>query len=435
MERIINKQLEEWASSNRRKPLIIRGARQVGKTYSIKYLGQTHFRQIVYVDFEKFPEYATIFDKDFEVKRICSEIEVLTGKRLIPHEALLVFDEVQHAPRAIMSLRYFYEEMPDLHVIAAGSLLEFVYSKISVPVGRVQFLFMYPMNFYEFLLACHLPELAAIIIEEPKKLSSVIHNKLISELKKYFFTGGMPECVKVFIESNSFIESQQVQSEIVNSYRLDFSKYIPKINTECLAVTLNAVSKTIGQQTKYSRLTSNYSIPTIKKALFMLEKARLIKVVYSVNPPSLPFNFSSKINVFKPLFLDVGLMQFVSGINVKNELLKTDLLNIYRGAIAEQFVGQELLISQNDELYYWSRQAKSSNAEVDYIAQNDNRIYAFEVKSGASGSLKSLHLLLQNNVQINEGIIFSSREYDILHDQRIRFVPIYYAGSKFFVND
>ena len=432
MERIIDKQLEEWANKKRRKPLIIRGARQVGKTYSIKYLGQTHFNQTVYIDFEKFPEYATIFDRDFDVSRICSEIEVLTGKRLVPKETLLVFDEVQHAPGAIMSLRYFYEEMPDLHVIAAGSLLEFVFSQISVPVGRVQFLFMYPMNFYEFLLACDLPELAIIIIEEPKKLSSVIHNKLISELKKYFFVGGMPECVKVYSDSSSFIETWQVQSEIIDSYRIDFSKYIPKINIECLAVTLNALAKTIGQQTKYSRLTSNYSIPTIKKALFMLEKARLVKVVYSVNPPSLPFNFSSKINVFKPLFLDVGLMQFVSGVNFKDELLKTDLLHIYRGVIAEQFVGQELLISQNDELYYWSRQAKSSNAEVDYLIQNNNRIYALEVKSGASGSLKSLHLLLQNKRQINEGIVFSSREYHVLPEQRIRFVPIYYAGSGFF---
>lgn len=429
MERNVDIQLEDWVSRKRRKPLIIRGARQVGKTYSIKYLGQTHFKQTVYIDFEKFPEYATIFDNDFDVKRICSEIEVLTGKRLISNEALLVFDEVQHAPRAIMSLRYFYEEMPDLHVIAAGSLLEFVFNQISVPVGRVQFLFMYPMNFYEFLVACDLPELAAIIIEKPKNLSSVIHNRLMSELKKYFFTGGMPECVKVYSESSSFLETRQVQSEIINSYRLDFSKYIPKINIECLTVTLNAITKTIGQQTKYSKLTSNYSIPTIKKALFMLEKARLIKIVYSVNPPSLPFNYSTKINVFKPIFLDVGLMQFVSGVNIKEELLKTDLLNIYRGVIAEQFVGQELLISQNDELYYWSRQAKSSSAEVDYIAHNENRIYAFEVKSGASGSLKSLHLLLQKNVQINEGIVFSSREYDVFPEQRIRFVPIYYAGS------
>jgi predicted AAA+ superfamily ATPase len=242
----------------------------------------------------------------------------------------------------------------------------------------------------------------------------------------------MPECVKVYSESSSFIETWQIQSEIINSYRLDFTKYIPKINIECLSATFNAVTKTIGQQTKYSKLTSNYSIPTIKKALFMLEKARLIKIVYSVNPPSLPFNFSSKINVFKPLFLDVGLMQFVSGVNIKDELYKADLLNMYRGVIAEQFVGQELLISQSDELYYWSRQAKSSSAEVDYLIHNDNRIYAIEVKSGASGSLKSLHLLLQNNLKINDGIVFSSREYDVLIEQRIRFVPIYYAGSGFY---
>ena len=164
----------------------------------------------------------------------------------------------------------------------------------------------------------------------------------------------------------------------------------------------------------------------------MLEKARLIKVVYSVNPPSLPFKYSAKLSVFKPVFLDVGLIQFASGVDFKDELIRNDLLNVYKGAIAEQFVGQELFISQNDELYYWSRQAKSSSAEVDYLARGENKIYAFEVKSGLSGSLKSLHLLLRNNLQINEGIVFSSREYDLLSEQRIRFVPIYYAGSKFF---
>lgn len=255
MERAIDKQLEEWKHRKRRKPLILSGARQVGKTYSLKYLGETQFSQTVYIDFEKFPEYASIFDVDFDVARLCAEIEILTRKRVVQNEKLLIFDEVQHAPCAIMSLRYFYEEMSELHVIAAGSLIEFAFSKISVPVGRVQFLFMYPMNFNEFLLACNLHELAAIINDEPRRLSSVIHKKLIAELRKYFLTGGMPECVKVYSESGSFFETWEVQSEIINSFRLDFSKYQPKINIECLTLALGAVAKSIGQQTKYSRLT------------------------------------------------------------------------------------------------------------------------------------------------------------------------------------
>ncbi|MCF6332664.1 MAG: AAA family ATPase [Draconibacterium sp.] len=431
MKRIIDDQLVEWKNRNRRKPLILRGARQVGKTYSLKFFGKKHFSETVFIDFEKFPEYTTIFDVDSDIQRIISEIEILTQKKLVVGKTLLVLDEIQLSPRAITSLRYFYEEIPELHVIAAGSLLEFAFSQISVPVGRVQFLFMYPMNFYEFLFARNFTDLAEILKEKPKKLSKVIHEKLKTELKKYFFTGGMPECVKVYTESADFIETSQVQSEIINSYRLDFAKYTPKIEINCLNSTLNAIGKSIGKQIKFSRLTSNFSSPTIKKALFMLEKARLIKVIYSVNPPGLPFKFSIKDSVFKAILLDIGLTQHLNGSDFKREFMKTELLNIYNGAIAEQFVGQELFMAQNDELFYWSRQAKSSNAEVDFLAEKNNNILGVEVKSGASGSLKSLHLLLKENPQIKQGIVFSSREYSEIPEQRLSFVPIYYAGSHF----
>jgi len=429
MKRDIDKQLLEWSRNNRRKPLIIRGARQVGKTYSLKHFGKTYFEEIIYLDFEKYPDYAAIFEGDLDINRICSEIEMLTGQRIIPHRTILLFDEVQNASRALMSLRYFYEDKPDLHVIAAGSLLEFVFSEISVPVGRVQFLYMYPMSFHEFLLARGLDELSEIIQGEPRKLSSVIHNKLITELRSFFFVGGMPECVKAFTESHSMVESWHVQSEIIKSYRLDFSKYVPRINIDCLTEVYKSLSQGIGRQTKYTRLSSNFTIPTIKKAVYMLEKARLVKNVFSVNPPRLPFEYSAKQTVFKPVFLDVGLLQYVSGVDPGEEILKENLLSIYNGAVAEQYVGQELLITQEDDLYYWSRQAKSSSAEVDFIARRNNEVLAIEVKSGVSGTLRSLHYLLNSDEHIDEGIVFSSREFDTLPDQKIRFVPIYYAGS------
>ncbi|MEN8116098.1 MAG: AAA family ATPase [Bacteroidota bacterium] len=431
MKRVIDKQLVNWKNKKRRKPLILRGARQVGKTYSLKHFGSGQFHDTILIDFEKIPEYVTIFDTDFDIRRIIREIEILTRKKIIPGKTLLILDEVQLAPRAIMSLRYFYEEVPELHIIAAGSLIEFAFSQISVPVGRVQFMYMYPMNFYEFLLACNFNDLAKIINEKPQKLSPVIHKKLLEELKNYFFTGGMPECVKTYAETGDFIEISEVHSEIVSSYKLDFTKYTPKIDINCLTETLNEVSKSIGQQIKYSRLTSHFSVPTTKKALFLLEKARLVKTTYSVNPPDLPFSFSAKKNIFKAIFLDIGLMQHINGLDFKGEFLKAELLNIYNGALAEQFVGQEMFMAQNDELYYWSRQAKSSNAEVDFLASYHNNILGIEVKSGASGSLKSLHLLLKENPQIKEGIVFSTREYSAIPEQRLRFIPIYYAGANF----
>jgi predicted AAA+ superfamily ATPase len=429
MKRIIDEQLVNWKNRKRRKPLILRGARQVGKTYSLKHFGNNHFSNTIFIDFEKVSDYVSIFDTDFDIRRIIREIEILTQKKLIPGKTLLIFDGIQLAPRAITSLRYFYEEAPEIHVIAAGSLLEFAFSQISVPVGRVQFMFMYPMNFYEFLLANNFNELAKILNEKPQKLSTIIHNKLLAELRNYFFTGGMPECVKTFVESNNFIETNEVLSEIINSFKLDFAKYTPRIDMNCLTETFNMVSKSIGQQIKYSRLSSHFSVPTIKKALFLLEKARLVKITYSVNPPSLPLNFSTKKNIFKAVFLDIGLMQHINGIDYKEEFMKAELLNIYNGALAEQFVGQELFMAKNDEIFYWSRQAKSSNAEVDFLTQSNNYIYGIEVKSSAPGSLKSLHLLLKENPKIKEGIVFSSREYSVIPEQRLRFIPIYYAGS------
>ena len=433
MKRNIEQKLLGWKDKKRRKPLILRGARQVGKTYSLKQFGREQFANLIYIDLERHPEWHGIFSGDLSAKKICLELEIVSGQKIIPGRTLLFIDEIQSCPKAIMALRYFYEDLPKLHVVAAGSLLEFALKDISFPVGRIQFLHLGPLSFQEYLLAAGHQQAAEILKEPPKQLAGTIHTFLSGELKKYFFIGGMPECTKAFLESGSMQEAFEVQEEICQTYYLDFAKYKPQVDKLCLHQVLVAVSKNVGGQIKYSRLTDGFSNPTIKKAFDLLSLANLIYKVSSADPSGLPLQASSSDKIFKAVLLDIGLMRCLNRMPMETEYLNTDLLHIYRGAMAEQFVGQELLATGGgNPPYYWSRKAKSSMAEVDYLVVNNGKIYPLEVKSGASGSLKSLHLCLDSYKDCPKGLVFSDRPYQELPDQRLVFLPLYYAGGVVF---
>jgi len=239
----------------------------------------------------------------------------------------------------------------------------------------------------------------------------------------------MPESVATYVETGSMQESFEVQAEICDTYRLDFSKYSPHSNKHCLNAVLRTVARSVGQQIKYSRLADGYSNPTLKKAFNLLCLANVIRKVPSVDPSGLPLGATAAANIFKALMVDIGLMRHLTGMPVDVEYGKADLLNIYRGAMAEQFVGQEMVLSQKEDLYYWSRRAKSSSAEVDYVAVIDGRIHPVEVKSGASGRLKSLHLFLETYQNSPKGIVLSTRLYAELTEKNIVFVPLYFAFS------
>ena len=431
MRRTVEKKLVSWKDSNRRKPLIVRGARQVGKTWSIKNFGKEHFEQILTVDFEKKREWHSFFEGNLDPKDILQQLEIATHTKIVPGKTLLFFDEVQSCPRAIMSLRYFYEEMPELHVIAAGSLLEFALNTISFPVGRVQYLQMFPLSFSEFLEATNNMTAVEIINEKPRKLPAGMHKSLLDELKKYFFVGGMPESVHAFVETQSLVDSFDVHSELISSFKDDFKKYAGHSDVLCLDDVFVNTSRNIGSQLSYSNLSDSFSHPTIKKAFNLLQKAHIITRVSSVTTLDLPLDTHVAVRKFKAIMLDIGMWQQLSGISVEIELAKTDLMHIYRGALAEQFVGQEMLTTIGDALHYWARNAKSSNAEVDYVATIGGKVYPIEVKSGASGSLKSLHLALKSFPDSPGGIVLSTREYAVLEDKKLVFMPLYYAGSIF----
>lgn len=435
MKRLIESHLNRWKEDRRRKPLILRGARQVGKTYTVEKFGSEAFGgDFVAVDLEKHPEWRSLFEKNLEAKRILAELELVCRKKIQPGKTLLFLDEIQSAPRALMALRYFYENLPELHVVAAGSLLEFALQEISFPVGRVQFLELFPMNFAEFLLATGKEALADLILSPlPSDVrdapSETVHRHLLDEVRTYFFVGGMPEAVRVYAETNSFQESFAVHAELVNAFRGDFAKYKPRVDPQCLEAVFRGTAKNAGRQIKYSQLAEGYSHPTLKRAFDVLCRARLAQKIESTSPAGLPLGMQADPGRFKALLLDLGLIHHFCGLPVEALATEKGLLSIYEGGLAEQFVGQEIRSVPGHELFYWSRAEKSSSAEVDYLIAKEGKIYPIEVKSGPAGRLKSLHLLLEKYPNCPEGFVVSEAPPAELPEKRLRFVPLYRAYS------
>jgi uncharacterized protein len=430
MRRFLTQQLLVWKRQQRRKPLVLRGVRQVGKTWSVIDFGKNCFEGTVHVvDLEKRPDWHRIFEGDLGARQVLSELEIVLNARIIPGRDLLFLDEIQSCRRAIMALRYFHEECPDLHVIAAGSLLEFEMRDASFPVGRVQFLDIHPMSFPEYLLAAGKDLAAEVVFSSPGKQPDSVHSMLLDELRRYLFIGGMPECVLAYVQSGAIREVFQIQADLVNAYRQDFSKYTPRVDKACLNTVLSAVAASVGGQVKYAHLAEGYANATNKRAFELLCLARLVHRVPAASPAGLPLGASASSKQFKSLMVDIGLLQHLCGMPVDIEYSRSDLLDIHEGAMAEQFVGQELIASGQDSLCYWARQAKNSNAEVDFLITQDGRIRPVEVKGGAAGRLRSLHLLLQTYPHVADGYVFSCAPYAELPDQRLVFLPLYYAYS------
>ncbi len=428
MKRFIVEKLLSWHNDHRRKPLILRGARQVGKTWAVKEFARQQFQgRIHLLDFEKYPDLDKIFAPNLDTKRILSELELFFNRPITPGEDLLFLDEIQSCPRAIMALRYFFEDLPDLSVIAAGSLLEFALKDISFPVGRVEFLNLYPMTFVEFLIATDKDMLAQKLVSNPLHLSENIHQMFLEQLRLYFFVGGMPECVKTYRDDGKLVNVFAIQENLIQAYRADFAKYAPYSDKRCLNATLTNTAKAVGSQIKYSHLADSFSSATNKKAFELLTMAQVVRKIPSTSAAGLPLGASASERKFKALVLDIGLMQSLCGLNVNEQIFNKDLLGIYNGALAEQFVGQELLACGSEKLYYWARDAKSSSAEVDYLIEHNGEIIPLEIKSGAAGRLKSLHLLLKSYPDISQGYVLSQRPYSELPEQKLIFMPLYAA--------
>jgi predicted AAA+ superfamily ATPase len=428
MKRKLTEKLVSWMNDKLRKPLLLRGARQVGKTYAVIDFAATWFpERFNHFNFEKNHELHSIFEKNLDPKRILSELELTAGKKISPGSDLLFFDEIQECPKAIMALRYFYEEIPELHLIAAGSLIEFALQDIAFPVGRVQMMQVYPMTFAEFLEACGNGLLAEKASDPKEQFSETILSKINDEMYRYFIVGGMPECVKTYIDTGSLLKVTDVQADLLATYRQDFLKYSGHADKRCLQQVFNSVAKLTSAQIKYTSLSDEFSVPTIRKALELLEMARIFTKVKSAAPEGIPLAATSTEKRFKTIFLDIGLLSCINGFYADSTIPKQNLIAAFNGQMAEQFVGQELRCKFGENLYYWDRDAKSSTAEVDYLIEKNGVIIPVEVKSGKSGRLKSLHLLLKEYQNLQNAFVLNENNYGEIPEQRLKFRPLYYV--------
>lgn len=431
MKRDIEKNLIAWKTSETHSPIILKGARQVGKSYSVRKFGEENFKNCVVVDFEKHSALLGIYNDDLAPKPALEKIQLYFKTRIIPGETLLFFDEVQRCPRTITALRYFKEEMPELHVIAAGSLLDFAFGEISVPVGRVTFLHMHPLSFYEFLDATENNLMRnglqnGNLLKDP---SPSVHSMCLARLKEYTMVGGMPAAVQEYINTESMQKVSQIHSDLLESFRQDFSKYATRVPYDRMLSVMERIPKLIGQQTKYTHIDRNISSRDAKQALLLLERAQILRRVRSASGQGIPLGAYASDKTFKTLFLDIGLMHTLCGLHNYETFVEQDIGMINDGSVAEQLVGQELLANSSPEqeqhLYYWKRDARNSEAEVDYLLQSNMSIVPVEVKSGKTRHLTSLRVY-QELYHPAKTVIISSQPYK--EDGNTLWLPLYAIG-------
>lgn len=388
---------------------MIRGARQVGKTYSVRELASS-FDKYVEINFEMLPRAVDVFERDLDPERILRDLQILTGQSISPGHTLLFLDEIQEAPKALKALRYFYENLPQQHVIAAGSLVDFQLEHIGVPVGRISFLYMYPMSFLEFLIAKSREDLKDLLVsgDLQKVITETIHSTYLYLLGEYLAVGGMPESVLCWINTSDLKECSAVQTEILLSYQQDFSKYVKSYQTKYTDLLFSEIPKQMGKKFIFSHLPGNYKTRELNPALELLEKANIVQKIYHTDGNGIPLGAEINMKRFKLVFLDIALAQQILHINTGNWILDPMRTLINKGTIAESFVGQELL-AYSDPVkkagcYYWHRETRSSNAEVDYIITIDRDIIPLEVKAGKSGRLRSLHLFIKEHEHCPYGV-------------------------------
>jgi hypothetical protein len=419
--------LLSWKEDPFRKPLLLRGARQVGKSYLVERELGPKFDNVVSINFEHRPQFGSLFTEDLDPQRILRGIEALTGKKILPGRTLLFLDELQECPEAISALRYFYEELPELHVIGAGSLLEFTLGRVSFPVGRVRSLRVSPLTFEEFLISIGKQNLRDLIRAHDlvTPFPKALHDEALSLIDLYLILGGMPEVVATWLKTQDLRGAISVQEDILIVLRQDFPKYARHKSTlSNIDLIFMRLATFVGEQITLARIGPNIRAEYTRSVLDLLERALLMRLVRPTL--GIPLSGSIQEGNIKPLLLDVGLYSQLSGLDGARWLtLKHEILNA--GQLAEQFVGQELLArveDPRDGVYYWRRDKPGSSAEIDYIVQHGDSLVPIEVKSGAIGTLKSLHIFLDSvKSSAKYGVKVSRANFD--RSERVWSIPLY----------
>lgn len=399
--RNIDLPLETWKNDIRHKPLLLRGARQVGKSSAVRHLGET-FEYFLEVNFERNPDMKQLFSSSLNPKEICSKLSAIYNLPIKPGKTLVFFDEIQACLPAIASLRFFHEEYSELHVVAAGSLLEFALQEIpSFGVGRIRSLYMYPFSFNEFLQAQGLN----LLVDEKRhatidhSMLETLHKKLTDHLRTFLLVGGMPESVKTWIEKTDYLACRYVQNDILETFIDDFAKYKKRISPMILQQTLRSVALQSGCKFVYSQVSPDMESAKIKEGLELLSMAGIIMPVTHTASNGVPLGAEINTKFRKYLFMDTGLLQRLLNLDMDNVLLSTDINLVNKGTLAEVFVGLELLKYgsgyERQELYYWLRLDKGAQAEVDYVISKSDAIIPIEVKAGTKGSMQSLYSFME----------------------------------------
>lgn len=397
MKREAINQLIKWKNSKRRKPLILQGARQVGKTWLMKEFGKTQYKQTAYVIFDRNENLQKAFTDYTNVKELLTKIEIETQMKITHDDTLIIFDEIQECPDAITSLKYFQEKMPELHIIVAGSLLGLSHHNgTGFPVGKVNFMTLYPMSFKEFLIANG----EDLLVEAINKINfatiSTFSSKLINYLKYYYFVGGMPEVVQAFVMNRDFKEVREIQEEIISSYNSDFSKHTDSNTAERIRMVWNSISSQLAKENKkfiYNAVKNGARAKDFEIALAWLRDSGLVYKVTRISKPNLPIKSYEDIDVFKLYILDVGILCALSKLPAKVILEENRIFTEFKGSLTEQYVLQQLKIHLSD-IHYWTSQ--SYVAEIDFIAQIEDYIVPIEVKATTNLKAKSLQQYIKD---------------------------------------
>ena len=397
MQRNLLNELINWKHKKNHKPLILEGARQVGKTWLMKEFGRTQYKKVAYINFDRNQKMCQTFDVDLDIKRLIIAIGIEVEFKITPKDTLIIFDEIQECPRAITALKYFNEEAPEYDIISAGSLLGVAHHLgTGFPVGKVEFLRLYPLSFKEFLNATGNEQLEELIEKQDFQMIKIFSNKYENLLKQYCYIGGMPEVVQDFIESKDFKNVRTIQKRILSSYERDFSKHIPANTVEKARMLWKSIPTQLAKENKkfvYNAIKKGARAREFETALTWLKNNGLVYQIYKITKPGLPITAYSDLDAFKLFVLDVGLLGALANLNLKTILDKYEIFQEFKGSIAEQYVLQQLETIEDMPIYYWTN--NTSRAEVDFIVQKDSKIIPIEVKATTNLKAKSLKVYME----------------------------------------
>lgn len=393
MKRHAMKKLESWKNNPHRKPLIIRGARQVGKTWLMKEFGKKFFKKVAYINFDNNERMTRLFEGDFDISRLITALQIEAGITITAEDTLLIFDEVQEVPRAMTSLKYFHENAPEYAIITAGSLLGVaMHNGTGFPVGKVAFLDLYPMTYTEFLNAAGHEQLSELLCKRDWSLITTFKDKYIEQLRNYYFIGGMPEAVSAFIERKDYAEVREIQNRLLNAYEQDFSKHAPYEAVPRIRMVWNSIPAQLAKENRkfiYGVIRDGARAKDFELGIQWMLDCGLVYQINRIAKPAMPINAYRDVS-FKLFMLDVGLLAAKSGLDVKTLLEGNRIFEEFKGSLTEQYVQQQLRADCGIDPYYWS--AERGEAEIDFVFQNGMDVVPVEVKAEENLQAKSLKL-------------------------------------------